>query len=99
MDCIQPKPGEVIADPACGTGGFLLSAHRYIEQHYKLDKGQKKALRYDALRGIELVDGVTRLCAMNLFLHGIGPDDDDASRRSRPTTPCGTSPASMPMSS
>jgi type I restriction enzyme M protein len=76
VDCIQPKPGEVIADPACGTGGFLLSAHHYIEQHYKLDKGQKKALRYDSLRGVELVDGVTRLCAMNLFLHGIGPDDD-----------------------
>jgi type I restriction enzyme M protein len=76
VDCIQPKPGEVIADPACGTGGFLLSAHRYIERHYKLDKGQKKTLRYDALRGVELVDSVTRLCAMNLFLHGIGPDDD-----------------------
>ncbi len=76
VDCVQPKPGEIVADPACGTGGFLLSAHRYIEQHYKLDKGQKKALRYDSLRGVELVDGVTRLCAMNLFLHGIGPDDD-----------------------
>jgi type I restriction enzyme M protein len=61
VDCIQPKPGEVIADPACGTGGFLLSVHRYIEQHYKLDKDQKKALRYDSLRGIELVDGVARL--------------------------------------
>jgi type I restriction enzyme M protein len=76
VDCIHPRPGEVVADPACGTGGFLLSAHRYIERHYKLDKAQKKALRYDALRGIELVDGVARLCAMNLFLHGIGPDDD-----------------------
>src|SRR5204862_400249 len=36
---------------------------------------QKHQLRYDALRGVELVDGVARLCAMNLFLHGIGPDD------------------------
>ncbi|WIG99231.1 type I restriction-modification system subunit M [Myxococcus sp. SDU36] len=33
-------------------------------------------MRYEALRGTELVDGVARLCAMNLFLHGIGPDDD-----------------------
>src|SRR4029077_14509145 len=32
---------------------------------------------YDALRGIELVDGVTRLCAMNMLLHGIGPEDDE----------------------
>lgn len=30
----------------------------------------------EALRAIELVDGVSRLCATNLFLHGIGSDDD-----------------------
>ena len=77
IDCIQPKPGEVICDPACGTGGFLLSTANYIAKNYKLDKDEKKHLRYDAIRGVELVDGVSRLCAMNLFLHGIGPDDDE----------------------
>jgi len=76
VDCIQPRPGEVVMDPACGTGGFLLAAHDYIASHYTLDRDQKKHLRYEALRGVELVDGVSRLCAMNLFLHGIGPDDD-----------------------
>lgn len=75
MDCIRPRPGDVICDPACGTGGFLLAAHDYVAKHHKLDRSQKKHLRYDAIRGVELVDGVTRLCAMNLFLHGIGPDD------------------------
>jgi 23S rRNA G2445 N2-methylase RlmL len=30
VDCVRPQPGEVIADPACGTGGFLLSAHEYV---------------------------------------------------------------------
>jgi type I restriction enzyme M protein len=76
VDCIQPRPGEVIADPACGTGGFLLSAHNYVASHYELNRDQKQHLRYNALRGTELVDAVARLCAMNLFLHGIGPDDD-----------------------
>jgi len=76
VDCVQPKPSEVVADPACGTGGFLLSARNYLASHYKLDKAEKKHLRYDALRGAELVDGVARLCAMNLFLNGVGPDDD-----------------------
>jgi len=42
-----------------------------------LDRDQKKHLKYDALRGVELVDGVSRLCAMNLFLHGIGPNDGE----------------------
>ncbi len=77
VDCIQPRPGEVIVDPACGTGGFLLSAYGYVAGQYKLDKKQKIHLRYDALRGVELVDGVARLCAMNLLLHGVGPTDDE----------------------
>src|SRR5438552_2543751 len=45
-----------------------------LEQHYR--DTLKKHLRYGALRGVELVDGVARLCAMNLYLNGIGPDDD-----------------------
>ena len=73
MDCVRPKPGEVVCDPACGTGGFLLSAANYIANNYELDRDQKKHLRYEAIRGVELVDGVSRLCAMNLYLHGIGP--------------------------
>ena len=76
VDCIRPRPGEVIADPACGTGGFLLAANHFLATKYKLDKDQKLFLKLEALRGIELVDGVARLCAMNLFLHGVGPDDD-----------------------
>jgi type I restriction enzyme M protein len=77
IDCIEPTPDEVTIDPACGTGGFLLSAAHYLAGNYELDKDQKEHLRYDALRGVELVDGVARLCAMNLFLHGIGPADDE----------------------
>ena len=38
VDCIRPAPGEVIADPACGTGGFLLSAYHYVAGHYPLDQ-------------------------------------------------------------
>jgi len=75
VDCIQPRPKEVINDPACGTGGFLLAAHEYLSHKYDLDRDQKKHLKYEALRGIELVDGVTRLCAMNLVLHGVGPEN------------------------
>jgi type I restriction enzyme M protein len=72
VEVIDPKPGETIVDPACGTGGFLLAAHDHIARN-DLDRDQKRHLRYDALRGVELVDGVTRLCAMNMLLHGIGP--------------------------
>jgi type I restriction enzyme M protein len=78
VDAVQPKSREVICDPACGTGGFLLAAHDYIVSHNAhLDRDQKKHLKLKALRGVELVDAVTRLCAMNLMLHGIGPNTDD----------------------
>src|SRR5258708_7261373 len=40
VDVIQPKPGETINDPACGTGGFLLAAHCYITKNYQLDRDE-----------------------------------------------------------
>ena len=80
VDCVQPGPDQTIADPACGTGGFLLVVHDYVTnpEHYQLDRDQKLFLRDKALRGVELVDNVARLCAMNLFLHGIGGGSVDA---------------------
>lgn len=77
VDVMRPAPGETICDPACGTGGFLLAAHNFVVEHNpNLDRDQKRHLRLDALRGVEIVDAVTRLCAMNLLLHGIGPTDE-----------------------
>ena len=78
VECVQPTPGETICDPACGTGGFLLAAHDHVMHHHPhLDKKSKRHLKLEALRGIELVDGVARLCAMNLMLHGVGPTAGD----------------------
>lgn len=74
VDAVQPAPRNTICDPACGTGGFLLAAHDHIARLPGLDKAQKKRLKSGTLFGIELVDSVTRLCAMNLLLHGIGSD-------------------------
>ena len=76
VDAVAPQPGQTICDPACGTGGFLLAAHDYIAKHYQLDRAQKKKLKSGTFFGIELVDSVTRLCAMNLLLHGIGGESD-----------------------
>ena len=72
VEVVAPQPGQAICDPACGTGGFLLAAHDYLARHHALDRAQKKKLKSGTFFGIELVDSVTRLCAMNLLLHGIG---------------------------
>jgi len=79
VEVMQPQPSMVICDPACGTGGFLLAAHQYvIENSRLLDPDQKRHLRFDALRGADIVDGVARLCVMNMLLHGIGAEDADS---------------------
>ncbi|KYC51533.1 MAG: N-6 DNA Methylase [Candidatus Methanofastidiosum methylothiophilum] len=74
VEVIQPKPGETICDPACGTGGFLLASHDLISK-YPLDIEQKQFLREGTFHGWDIVDSVVRLCTMNLYLHGIGGED------------------------
>lgn len=74
VEVIRPEPGQTICDPACGTGGFLFTAHDYLSKH-PLDKEQKKFLKFNTFKGKDIVDGVARLCVMNLYLHGIGSDE------------------------
>lgn len=71
VESIQPKIGETICDPACGTGGFLLSAYEHMKDQSQ-DRDRLKKLRHETFTGIDIVDEVVRLCAMNLYLHGIG---------------------------
>ena len=75
MRLVKPQPGEVIQDPAAGTGGFLVAADRYIKDHtddfYKLTEAKAFFQRHTALVGLELVPDTHRLCLMNLMLHGI----------------------------
>lgn len=82
IDCIvsllDPKPGEIIQDPACGTGGFLIAANRHIREAtddlFDLPEQQQKFQRQQALSGMELVPDVHRLALMNLMLHDIDSD-------------------------
>ena len=79
VEVMRPAPGTAICDPACGTGGFLLAAHEHIARNNPLlDRDQRRQLRYEALRGSEIVDNTARLCVMNLLLHGIGAEDADS---------------------
>jgi len=77
VEVTRPEPGQTICDPACGTGGFLLASHDYLSnpKNYSLDKEQKTFLKFKTFKGKDIVDGVARLCVMNLFLHGIGGEE------------------------
>ena len=80
VECVRPEPGKLIADPACGTGGFFLAAYDFITNpdNFKLDKPQKEFLKHEAFHGNEIVANTRRLCLMNMFLHNIGEIDGAA---------------------
>jgi len=76
VECVQPQPKKMIADPACGTGGFFLAAYDFIAKR-NLDKDQKQFLKHKTFFGNEIVAGTRRMCLMNMFLHNIGDIDSE----------------------
>ncbi|HYM03536.1 MAG TPA: class I SAM-dependent DNA methyltransferase [Stellaceae bacterium] len=81
VEVVAPEPGKTVCDPACGTGGFLLQAYERMKDHPKArDKRIGMKLRRDTFFGFDIVPGVVRLAAMNLYLHGIGEDESPIKR-------------------
>jgi len=82
VECLDPQPNDRILDPACGTGGFLVSAYKHIlAQHTspgskilgdKLTHDQRQKV-YSNLTGYDVTDLMVKLAKVNLFLHGF-PD-------------------------
>jgi type I restriction enzyme M protein len=79
IDCMvalmRPQPGELVQDPAAGTGGFLIAADRYIKAQtdnlFTLPEAEQTFQIHQAFYGMELVQDAHRLLLMNLLLHGI----------------------------
>lgn len=66
----NPQIGEVVLDPACGTGGFLAEAYAYLEQQSKTVQ-HRKLLQEGTIRGGEAKPLPYMLAQMNLLLHGL----------------------------
>lgn len=69
---MRPAPMTVIADPCCGSGGFLLAAQKFILETCDLDRAAKEFLKNKQFRGNELVPTTFKMALMNLYLHNIG---------------------------
>jgi type I restriction enzyme M protein len=70
VSVIDPQPGEIILDPAAGTGGFLVEAYKHLWPLCKTVQDVER-LQRDALLGIEAKSLPYLLCQMNLVLHGL----------------------------
>lgn len=65
---IQPTLGELIQDPATGSGGFLVSSDSYIRSKYSKEDYENNPPKY---QGVEIEKNTRRICLMNTFLHGL----------------------------
>lgn len=75
INVTKPQAGEVIQDPAAGTGGFLTHVDRYIKEQtdnlFELSTAKQKWQKEKAYHAVELVDDTHRLLLMNVMLHGM----------------------------
>ena len=71
VEVVNPKITETVADPACGTGGFLLAAYEHMKNQSK-DIEKQQFLKNNALFGADNTSLVVTLASMNLYLHDIG---------------------------
>ena len=63
---LDPKPGENVYDPCCGSGGMLILSHSHVAEKYGTDQTRKLFLY-----GQEKNPTIYAICQMNLLLHDI----------------------------
>jgi type I restriction enzyme M protein len=70
VEMMQPKPNETIIDPACGSGGFLMSALKYLQKNNE-DLNTKKIVSKN-LFGLDINKSIARIAKMKLLLEANG---------------------------
>lgn len=65
---MKPKLGEIIQDPAVGSGGFLIAADQFIHSENTEQAYAKTPPKY---QGVEIEKNTRRICLMNTFLNGL----------------------------
>jgi type I restriction enzyme M protein len=78
VELTAPTPKDLICDPACGTGGFLIAGAEYLRRRYPkmlLDEGPRAHFHQDMFHGFDFDNTMLRIGSMNLLLHGIENPD------------------------
>jgi type I restriction enzyme M protein len=70
VEMTDPKLGERVLDPACGTGGFLTNTIEHVRRNYVHSVEDEQILQ-SSIRGVEKKQLPYFLCVTNLMLHGI----------------------------
>lgn len=73
VELVKPKPMENIADPACGTAGFLVAAGEYIRDNHAsamVDENVRKHFQSEMFTGYDFDHSMLRIGNMNMVMHG-----------------------------
>lgn len=70
VEVLNPRLGEKVLDPACGTGGFLVEAFEHLKQQVQTVE-DRRILQHESLYGGEAKSLPYLLAQMNLLLHGL----------------------------
>ena len=70
VDQVDPKLGETLLDPACGTGGFLVCAIEHMRKKY-VKNAEHEAKLQQSINGVEKKPLPHLLCVTNMLFHGI----------------------------
>lgn len=75
VELTDPKADDVIADPACGTSGFLVAAGEYLKEHRReeifFNRQKKDHYMNHMFHGYDMDRTMLRIGAMNMMTHGI----------------------------
>ena len=75
VELMQPRPDDVICDPACGTSGFLVAAGEYLKEQHKeeifFNKQKKEHYMNHMFFGYDMDRTMLRIGAMNMMTHGV----------------------------
>ena len=79
VELIAPTPDDIICDPACGTAGFLVSAVKYIRDHFETEMTDEQWADFDTktFSGYDTDQTMLRIAAMNMMLHSVTNPDID----------------------
>lgn len=78
VNMMNPKRGDLVLDPACGSGGFLLNTLDFVREFTENNYDEKEAWQHwhnfamNNLYGIEINDQIARVCKMNMIIHDDG---------------------------
>ena len=81
VELMDPKPDEIICDPACGTSGFLVASSEYLKDTKKeavlFDRKNKEHYMNHMFHGYDMDRTMLRIGAMNMMTHGVDNPDID----------------------